>query len=49
MTSSIVVSLISILLKVRDFLGVPVVKELPCNAGIACSIPRRGNKTPYAS
>ena len=31
-----------------DFLGSPVVKTLPSNAGVASSIPRWGGKTSYA-
>ena len=32
----------------RDFLGGPVVKNLPCNAGDMGSIPGYGTKIPYA-
>ena len=32
----------------RDFLGGPVVKNPPCNAGDAGSIPGQGTKTPQA-
>ena len=32
----------------QDFLGGPVVKNLPCNAGDAGSIPGRGTKIPHA-
>ena len=32
----------------RDFPGGPVVKNLPCNAGDASSIPGRGTKIPHA-
>ena len=31
-----------------DFLGGPVVKNLPCNAGDAGSTPGRGTKIPHA-
>ena len=35
--------------KERDFSGGPVVKNLPCNAGYAGSIPRWGIKIPYTA
>ena len=34
---------------VRDFLGGPVVKNLPCNGGDVGSILSRGTKTPHAA
>ena len=33
----------------RDFPGGPVVKNLPCNAGDAGSIPGQGTKIPHAA
>ena len=35
--------------KGRDFLGGPVVKKLPSNAGDGGSIPGGGTKNPYAT
>ena len=32
----------------RDFLGDPMVKNLPCNAGDVCLIPGQGTKIPHA-
>ena len=35
--------------EMKDFPGGPVVKNLPCNAGDAGSIPGLGTKIPYAT
>ena len=35
--------------KIRDFLGGPLVKNVPCNAGDVGSIPGAGTKIPQAS